>query len=103
MYLGFADFLIADSLDEGVRTDAIIIDFSKAFDLVPHDSFLTKIEATGVDLRIVVWVKEFLLGRSQRVRLDRQVSEEVRVKSGVFIFPDMSSFSRLKLPSGRNL
>ena len=28
---------IADSLDEGVRTDAIIIDFSKAFDLVPRD------------------------------------------------------------------
>ena len=54
---------IADSLDEAVRTDAIIIDFSKTFDLVPHDKLLTKIEATGVDLRVVVWVKEFLLGR----------------------------------------
>jgi len=47
-------------------TDAIITDFSKAFDLVPHDRFLTKIAANGVDLRVVVWVKEFLLGRSQR-------------------------------------
>jgi hypothetical protein len=28
---------IADSLDEGVRTDAIVIYFSKTFDLVPHD------------------------------------------------------------------
>jgi hypothetical protein len=28
---------IADSLDEAFRTDAIVIDFSKAFDLVPHD------------------------------------------------------------------
>ena len=45
---------IADSLDEGVRTDAIIIDFSKAFDLVPHDRLLTKIAASGVDLRVVV-------------------------------------------------
>ena len=27
---------IADSLDEGVGVDPIIIDFSKAFDLVPH-------------------------------------------------------------------
>jgi hypothetical protein len=53
-------------LDEGVRTDAIITDFSKAFDLVPHDSLLTKIAATGVDLRVVVWVKEFLFGRSLR-------------------------------------
>jgi len=34
-------------------------------------------------LRVVVWIKEFLLGRSQRVRLDGQLSEEVRVTSGV--------------------
>ena len=41
--------------------DAIIIDFSNASDLVPHDRLLIKIVATGVDLRVVVWVKEFLL------------------------------------------
>ena len=74
---------IADSLDEGVRTDAIIIDFSKAFDLVPHDRLLMKITATGVDLRVVVWVKKFLLGHLQRVREYGQLSEEVRVTSGV--------------------
>ena len=51
--------------------------------MVPHDRLLTKIAATGVDLRVVVWVKEFLLGRSQRVRVDGQLSEEVRVTSGV--------------------
>ena len=39
--------------------------------------------ATGVDLRVVVWVKEFLLGRSQRIRVDGRLSEEVRVTSGV--------------------
>jgi hypothetical protein len=35
----------ANSLDEGVGIDAIIIDFSKAFDLVPHDWLLTKLAA----------------------------------------------------------
>jgi len=74
---------IADSMDEGVRTDAIIIDFSKTFDLVPQDRLLTKIAAAGVDLRVVVWVKEFLLGRSQRIRIDGLLSEEARVTSGV--------------------
>jgi len=49
----------------------------------PHDRLLTKIAETGVDLREVVWVKEFLLGRLQRVRVDGQLSEEVRVTSGV--------------------
>ena len=74
---------IVDSPDEGVRADAIIIDFSKTFDLVPHDRLLTKIVETGEDLRVVVRVKEFLLGHSQRVRVDGQLSEEVRVTSGV--------------------
>jgi hypothetical protein len=69
---------IAELLDEGVRTDAIVIDFSKAFDLVLHDRLLTKIAETGWDLRVVLWVKEFLLERSQRVRVDGQLLEEVR-------------------------
>jgi len=60
-----------------------MIYFSKAFDLVPRDRLVTKIAATRVDLRVVVWVKEFLLGRSQRVRVDGQPSVEVRVTSGV--------------------
>jgi len=68
-------------LDEGVRIGAIIIDFSKTFDLVPHDRLLTKTAATGVDYGVVVWVKEFLLGRSWRVRVNGQLSE-VTVTSG---------------------
>jgi hypothetical protein len=71
---------IEDSLDEGERIDAIIIDFSKAFDLVPPDRLLTKIVAWGVDSRVVAWVRQFLLGRTQR----GQMSEEVRVISGAY-------------------
>ena len=47
---------IADSLDEGVGIDVIIVDFYKAFDLVPHDQLLTKLAALRVDSRVVVWV-----------------------------------------------
>ena len=59
------------------------IDFSKAFDLVSHDRLLMKLAASGVDSRIVVWVREFLVGRTQRVRVEGQLSKEVRVTSGV--------------------
>ena len=38
---------IADSFDKGVGIDALIIDFSKAFDLVPLDQLLTKLAALG--------------------------------------------------------
>jgi hypothetical protein len=48
-----------------------------------HDQLFTKIAASGVDSRVVVWIKEFLLGRTQRVRVGGQLSEEVRVTSGV--------------------
>jgi hypothetical protein len=48
---------IADSLDNGGRIDAIIIDFAKAFDVVPHDRLLMKTATSGVDSRavVVVW------------------------------------------------
>jgi len=36
-----------------------------------------------VDSRVVVWVREFLVGRTQRVRVRRQLSKEVEVTSGV--------------------
>jgi hypothetical protein len=55
----------------------IITDFSKAFDLVPHDKLLNKTAASDVDSRVVVWIREFLIGHSQRVRVRRQYSEEV--------------------------
>jgi hypothetical protein len=45
---------ISDSLDEAARLDAIIIDFSKVFNLVPHDRLLKKIAASGLDSRVVV-------------------------------------------------
>jgi len=74
---------ISNALDESTRLDAIIIDFSIAFDLVPHDRLLKKMADSGVDLRVVVWIGEFLGGRCQRVRVGTHYSEEGRVVSGV--------------------
>jgi hypothetical protein len=74
---------IADSLDNGGRIDDIIIQVSKAFELVPHDRLLRKIAVSRVDPRVVVLMREFLLDRTQSVRLGGQLSEEVRVMSGV--------------------
>jgi len=68
---------IADSVDNGDRIEVIIIDFSKAFDLVPRRQLLAKIVNSGVDSRVVVWIREFLLGRTQRVRVGGHLSEEV--------------------------
>ena len=70
---------LADFLEEGVGIDAFIIDFSKIFDLVPHYRPLTKLAASGVESRVVVCVREFLVGRTHRVRVGWQLSKEVKV------------------------
>ena len=76
---------ITDFLDEAARLDAIITDFliEKKIYLVLHDWLLKKITVSGVDSRVVVRFREFLLGRSQRVKVGRQHSEEVRMTSGL--------------------
>ena len=71
---------IAVSLDEGFGADVTIIDFSKAVDLVPPDRLLTKVAVSGVESSVVIWVREFLVGHTQRVG---QLSKEVKVTSGV--------------------
>ena len=42
-----------------------------------------KIAISGMDSRVEAWVKEYLLGRMQRVRIGGQLSGEVTVTSGV--------------------
>ena len=73
---------IADSLDKGDRIDVIIIDFLKAFDLVPHDRLRMKIVISGVDSRVVALMREFLLGHTQS-QSRRAIIRGVRVTSGV--------------------
>ena len=44
----------ADCLDNGDKIDAIIVEFSKAFDLVSHCRLLTKIANSGVESMVLV-------------------------------------------------
>jgi hypothetical protein len=62
---------IADSMDESVGINAIIIrvDLSKAFDFVSYDRLLMKLASSGVDSRVVFWVRELLVGLTLRVGL----------------------------------
>ena len=55
---------------------------SQAFDSVIHDRLFTNLAASGVVSTVVVWVREFLVSRTQKVRLGEQLSKEVKVISG---------------------
>lgn len=73
---------IADTLDEGARIDAIIIDFLKDFDLVSYDWLLTNIVASGVDSMVVIWVRKFLLGRLQRFSVGGRYMRKSQQRQG---------------------
>ena len=68
---------------KGYCIDAITRDFSKSFDFVPYDRLLTKMAATSVVSRVVVWVREFLVSRKQMVIVGGQLSKEFKITSGV--------------------
>jgi hypothetical protein len=40
----------------GYKVEALIVDFSTAFDLAPNGLLLTTIANSGVDSRVVVWI-----------------------------------------------
>lgn len=74
---------IANILNERGQLDAIFLDFSKAYDVVPHQDLLTKLKAIGVEKKIVSWIECYLKGRKQYVALNEHISKPLDVLSGV--------------------
>ena len=74
---------IANNLDDGLQTDLILLDFSKAFDKVPHLHLLHKLQHYGIKGSLLTWISNFLQGRVQKVNLDGESSDQSPVSSGV--------------------
>ncbi|CAH1248772.1 Hypp8402 [Branchiostoma lanceolatum] len=74
---------LAHNREKGIQTDLIIMDFAKAFDKVPHLRLIHKLQFFGITGKTLVWIQNFLQGRSQTVVLDGECSDSVPVTSGV--------------------
>ena len=70
-------------VDKGEDIDVIYLDFSKAFDKVPHQRLLHKLKLHGISGYILSWIREWLKDRKQRVTLNGFKSEWQKVLSGV--------------------
>ena len=65
------------------QTDVILLDFSKAFDSVPHERLLTKLDFYGIRGKMHSWIKAFLPSRTQSVSVNGVLSSSRPVVSGV--------------------
>ena len=65
------------------QIDVILLDFSKAFDSVPHQRLLHKLKSYGIRHHTLNWINAFLTNRTHQVLVNGSHSETQIVTSGV--------------------
>ena len=84
-------------LNKSGQTDAVLLDFSKAFDKVDHKLLLSKINNAGIHGPLLNWISSFLTNRLQHVIVEGCLSSPNQVLSGVpqgtVLGPLFSSFT----------
>ncbi len=73
----------AHTLERRSSSHVVFLDFSKAFDTVPHERLLMKLDNIGVRGELLSWLRSFLVKRRQRVMANGSTSDWATVSSGV--------------------
>ena len=74
---------LLESVEHKHRVDIGVLDFSKAFDTVPHPHLLKKLEHLGIRGDLYQWLTSFLTERDQRVVMEGSYSNFLHVDSGI--------------------
>ena len=74
---------VTELYDDNKAVDLIYLDFQKAFDKVPHERLLKKVEGLGIVGNVSRWLRNWLTGREQRVCVGHGRSQWATVTSGV--------------------
>ena len=76
-------YYILESLNKRQISLLLLIDFSKAFDMVEHSILLKKLEHYGIRGRALCWMKSYLSNRKQYVSINGSDSATHAMKYGV--------------------
>ena len=71
------------AIEDRVNLDSIYLDFLKAFDKADHFIILKRCHQKGITGKIGIWIADYLIGRTQRVIANNEISEDIYVGSGV--------------------
>ena len=71
------------TFDAGLQTNIVILDFSKAFDTVPHNKLSSKMGEYRIRGPLDNWLNMFLIQRKMKVVVEGEQSEEVKVEGTV--------------------
>ena len=74
---------VTSALDKGIPFDVIMIDFRRAFDVVPFENMLRKLESHGIVGEVLDWITDWTQERTQRVVLNGVNSSWADVISSV--------------------
>ena len=75
--------LLLMEVNKRLQVDCSILDFSKAFDKVPHARLIHKFNYYEIDRSLLSWIKAFLMNRSQQVIVNGFCSSPRNVLFGV--------------------
>ena len=75
--------IIGKNLDKGLQTDVVFMGIAKAFDTVNYTKMLQKLREYGFSGSVLLWFKNYLCGRSQRVTVHGATSQSLPITSEV--------------------
>ena len=75
--------LVYNNLDKGNSVLTIFIDFSKAFDTVPHKILLSKLKHYGIQGNLLKWFEDYLNNREQTTIIENAESRPSLITTGV--------------------
>ena len=75
--------IVTKKVDKELPVDVVYLDFSKAFDKVPHNRLINKIKTHGIGYLVANWIESWLSNIYQIVVINSHMSDWLPVLSGV--------------------